>query len=311
MTNMEQNSKSLKISIILTTYNRSHLLLKSINSVLTNNYKNFELIIVNDCSIDNTDEIVNKINDNRVFYIKHSSNLGVLAARNSGFNKCTGDLITILDDDDLLIFNALEQIVYYYNKVEIKKRGILWFDCIDKESNKISGIMPIKSGEILFEDYVCGNIHGDFLLVFENRMLKHLRFDERLRAHESLLWLKLHREYPANYFPVVLCEKYRNHGERLCDLNVRLKQLPQSLLALSEFIFQFGTELKDLCPARYGQKLAYLGLHQLMVGDYKSGRVSIKNSLSYKFSIKYWLLYIFSYIFNKKIILKIYILNEK
>lgn len=304
-----KNDKIL-VSVILTTYKRSHLLMNAVNSVLKGSYGNLELIIVNDCSPDNTDEVVSHIDDKRIKYIKLSKNSGVLAARNSGFDASSGDLITILDDDDILVPDALEQIVAAFIRIDPKERGILWFDCIDKESGKKSGVMPIIEGTISFEDYVCGRIRGDFWLVFAKHVLEKQRFDERLRAHESLFWLKLHRIYPAKYFPLVVCEKFREHGERLCDLNVRIAQLPQTTLALSEYQRQFGQDLKQLCPVVYGEKLAYLGLHQLMVGEFKSGRESIMTSLQFRFSIKHLLLYFISFFAGTELIKKLYIMSE-
>lgn len=305
-----ENNNGL-VSIVLTTYKRSHLLLKAVDSVLKGSYTNFELIIVNDCSPDDTDEVVKQIIDTRVKYIKLSVNSGVLAARNRGFDESRGDIITILDDDDVLVPDALEQVVAAFSSIDPKERGILWFDCTDKESGKKSGNLPINAGVIHFDDYVCGRINGDFWLVFARHVLDGQRFDERLRAHESLFWLKLHRLYPAKYFPMVLCEKYREHGERLCDISVRMSQLPQTLLALTEFQRQFGQDLERICPIEYGAKMAYLGLHQLMSGEFGPGRKSILTSLRFRFSINYLGLYALSFFVGSNIIKKLYILNEK
>ncbi len=298
------------VSVILTTYKRSHLLMKAVDSVLKGSYENIELIIVNDCSPDNTDEVVRQIDDNRIKYVKLSKNSGVLAARNRGFNAASGEIITILDDDDVLVPDALRLIVDAFSHIDPKERGILWFDCRDKESGKKSGVMPINEGTVSFDDYVCGRVSGDFWLVFAKHVLENQRFDERLRAHESLFWLKLHRIYPAKYIPLVVCEKFREHGERLCDLNVRIAQLPQTTLALTEYQIQFGQELKRLCPVVYGKKLAYLGLHQLMTGEYKLGRESIRTSLPFRFSIKYLLLYGISFFVGSDLIKKLYRMSE-
>lgn len=298
------------ISVVLTTYKRSHLLLNSVNSVLEGSYPNFELIIVNDCSPDDTDEVVKQITDQRVRYLKLSQNGGVLAARNRGFDVAKGDFITILDDDDILVPNALEQIVDAYASLKPEERGVLWFDCIDKESEKISGTMTQKGGVISFNDYVCGRIKGDFWLVFARHVLEGNRFDERLRAHESLFWLKLHRIFPARHVAAVLCIKSREHGERLCDLNIRLGQLSQTLFALKEFERQFGADLRKLCPLEYGRKLAYLGLHQLMSGESLEGRRSIYHSLTYCFSMKYIVIYFVSLFVGAKGIVRLYVYNE-
>jgi hypothetical protein len=161
--------------------------------------------------------------------------------------------------------------------------------------------MPISDGLISFEDYVCGRIQGDFWMAFSRAALHGNRFNEKLKAHESLLWLRIHRSHKAHYVPKILCKKYREHGgERLCDLSVRLGQLKYTTLALSLFIEEFGDVLTRACPSTYGKRLAYLGLYQMAVNDFISGRSSILHSLKYRLSVKYILLYILSFFLSAK-----------
>ena len=299
------------ISVVLTTYNRSHLLLKCVNSVLDGKYENFELIIVNDASTDDTAIVAAGISDPRVQYFELEENKGVLAARNFGFDIATGDYITILDDDDILVTDALQKVYEEFSSVHNGQAEILWFDCVDQERGEISGTMPINGrGVIKFSDYVCGMIYGDFWLVFKKNVLDGARFDERLRAHESLFWLQLHRQHEAVYVQFVACKKYREHGERLCDLEQRLKQLKPTTLAMSEFMKIFGEDLLNLCPRRYGEKLAYLGLHQMLTGNFCTGRRSVLCSLRYKLSVRYFGLYLLSFFLSDKQLLKIYISLE-
>ncbi|MDA3832906.1 MAG: glycosyltransferase family 2 protein [Spirochaetales bacterium] len=308
------SNDDVMVSIILTTYKRSRLLYESVYSVLNGTYTNFEIIIVDDCSNDDTEAVANKIIDEnrsfRIRYLKQEVNKGVLAARNRGFDEATGDLIAILDDDDTLVPDALEKIVTMYYRLPEPERGILWFDCLDKESNQKSGNTSLPEGRITYEDYLCGKIRGDFWLVFSKYVLDGQRFDERLRAHESLFWLKLHKDFPATYVPDVVCVKAREHGERLCDIEKRLEQLPFTLLAMYEFLDQFGTDLRRLFPRDYGRRLAYYGLHQIMIGQYREGRKSILNSLTFVFSFKYIAVYSLSFLCSKYVFQKIYVYLE-
>jgi len=89
------------VSVILPTYNRSSLLRRAIKSVLVQSYVDYELIIVDDCSIDNTEEVVNSFNDKRIFYYKLGQNTGgSFVPHQVGSNKSNGKYIAILDDDD-------------------------------------------------------------------------------------------------------------------------------------------------------------------------------------------------------------------
>lgn len=284
------------ISVVLTTYNRCRLLPRAINSVLGGTYDNFELIIVDDASTDGTPDAIAQISDPRVHYERMPQNGGVLRARNRGFDLARGDYVTILDDDDELLPDALGAVVEEFESTKHEGNEVIWFDCRDAESGQKSGTMPMPGGPIEFEAYLCGRIQGDFWLTFSKNALRGNRFNEQLKAHESLLWLRIHRAHKARYVPRVLCLKYREHGgARLCDLNVRLEQLRQTTQAMALFIEEFGDALMRLCPSRYGSKLGYLGLHQMATGDFGSGRSTVLRSLKYRFSVKYLLFYAVSF----------------
>ena len=97
------------VSVIIPTYNRGRLILDSINSVLNQTYKNIELIVVDDCSTDNTEEILKSINDSRIKYVKLEKNSGACIARNKGIELSTGEFIAFNDSDDLWITTKLEK----------------------------------------------------------------------------------------------------------------------------------------------------------------------------------------------------------
>lgn len=102
------------ISVIIPTHNRANFLLNSINSVLEQEYKNFEIIIVDDFSTDNTEQIIQKTyNSNQVLYYKLEKNVGPAQARRFGVNKSKGDYIAFLDSDDLWLPNKLSLQVEY------------------------------------------------------------------------------------------------------------------------------------------------------------------------------------------------------
>lgn len=117
-------------SIIIPTYNRAGLIRRTIQSVFNQTYKNFEVIIVDDGSTDNTMEVVGNFEFKNLFYYK-TKNLERGAARNYGVDMAKGDYITFLDSDDLLYSNylsnakvALEKYslpVFFHQGYEIKK----------------------------------------------------------------------------------------------------------------------------------------------------------------------------------------------
>jgi glycosyltransferase involved in cell wall biosynthesis len=94
------NKQSL-VSIIIPTYNRANLLSRAIESVLSQTYQNLELIIVDDCSQDSTQEVVNKYlaKDKRIISLRNKSNEGQCYSFNIGIGESRGEFVALLDDD--------------------------------------------------------------------------------------------------------------------------------------------------------------------------------------------------------------------
>jgi glycosyltransferase involved in cell wall biosynthesis len=104
----------LKVSVIIPAYNQAQFLGEAIQSVLDQTYPNFELLVVNDASPDNTAEIVGQFSDPRIRYIAHEENRGLPAARNSGMRAAEGELIALLDGDDFFHADKLAAHVDFY-----------------------------------------------------------------------------------------------------------------------------------------------------------------------------------------------------
>ena len=107
-----------KISIVVAVYNAEKTLKKCVDSLLNQTYNNIEIILVNDCSKDNSLDICNeysKANDN-VKVISNDRNYGVSDTRNNGIDNSTGEYICFVDSDDYVESNYIEVLYYYYQK---------------------------------------------------------------------------------------------------------------------------------------------------------------------------------------------------
>ncbi len=123
------------VSVIVPTYNRAHLLGRALQSIMNQTYKDFEVIVVDDGSIDNTEEIVRSFRALGIRYIRHEKNKGEAAARNTGILAAKGEFIAFLDSDDewlpeklekqMAVFqcNSLRVGVVYSNMCEIERNG--------------------------------------------------------------------------------------------------------------------------------------------------------------------------------------------
>ena len=101
--------KNSFISVIVPTYNRADLISETIESILNQTYKYFELIIVDDGSTDNTEEVIRKFKDSRIKYIKTDNWGGPARPRNTGIKKTKGEYIAFCDDDDIWLPKKLEK----------------------------------------------------------------------------------------------------------------------------------------------------------------------------------------------------------
>ena len=128
--------KSALVSVIMPTYNSEQYLEKSINAVLIQTYKDLELIIINDCSSDNTVELVETlaVKDNRIKLINNKVNLGCANSRNIGLQKAKGSYIAFCDSDD----------IWHNKKIDIQ------LDCIEK-----------FGADIVFTDYEMVDAKGE------------------------------------------------------------------------------------------------------------------------------------------------------
>lgn len=105
------------VSIITPSYNTANFIGKTIESVLEQTYQNWEMIIVDDCSQDNTDEVVQQyLVDERIRYIKNKVNSGAALSRNRALKEARGRWIAFLDSDDLWSSNKLEKQVAFMAK---------------------------------------------------------------------------------------------------------------------------------------------------------------------------------------------------
>ncbi len=128
------------VSIIMPSYNTAQYIAASIQSVITQSYKNWELLVVDDCSTDNTDEVVQSfLSDSRVRYFKNDKNSGAAVSRNRALREARGKWVAFLDSDDLWLPEKIEKQVSFMEKgnyhfsytnyfemdIEGKKNGVL------------------------------------------------------------------------------------------------------------------------------------------------------------------------------------------
>lgn len=109
------------VSCIITTYNRAEYIERALRSVINQSYRNIEIIVVDDGSIDDTSKIIARIKDDRIIYV-YQNNSGAQAARNKGIKLARGKYIAFLDSDDIWMDNKLD---VQLKKLEENKADII------------------------------------------------------------------------------------------------------------------------------------------------------------------------------------------
>ena len=135
------------VSVIIPTHNRASLVNRAVRSVLDQTYVHFELIVVDDASTDNTQDVINSFADIRIVYVRHSENRGVSAARNTGIKAAQNKYISFLDDDDELLPAFLEKQVDAIKNSD-GRVGVVYADLITEFDGVYRRSIIKKEGDI-------------------------------------------------------------------------------------------------------------------------------------------------------------------
>lgn len=200
-----------KISVVVPTYNREKLIKKTVQSLLKQTYDNLEIIIIDDGSTDNTEEVINEFADKRIKYIKLKKNKGACHARNVGIKKSKGKYITFLDSDD----------VYYKDKVKMQYENLISNNSdIDICKIKVTcgnnhNVIPNDEAEKnilnkdLFNQLCSGNFISTPTIFGKKDIFKKSPFDETLpRMQDYDLALRITKNYSLSYTNKILVHSY-------------------------------------------------------------------------------------------------------
>lgn len=178
------------VSIIMPSYNTDRFISESIKSVLAQTYTNWELIIIDDCSKDNTDAIVRPfLEDSRIKYLKNNQNFGAAISRNIAIQKARGKWIAFLDSDDLWRSEKLEKQISFMKK-EKYYFSYTNYSEIDTEGNKrgitISG--PKKITKIGFYNYCWP---GCLTVMYDRNTIGEIQIADIKKNNDYAMWLKI------------------------------------------------------------------------------------------------------------------------
>jgi len=259
-------------SIIIPTYNRAGTLPKAISSVLEQTFSDFEIIVVDDGSTDNTEEVVEGIQDNRIRYFKKVNEERNIA-RNFGIDKAQGKYIGFLDSDDYYYPNHLK---VAYNLIKSKSAKVMHLGYEVKDSN--DKLIAVKNdirkniNPYLIQD----NVFSCNGVIVENDLLKGIKFihsKTAITSEDHCLWLRLAARHPIhidNTITSVICE----HNERsLRQINPDIYcagtlEIIAELLQDDTFMDAYGKDLSMFIAKKY----SFIALVYMMNNQEKEAR---------------------------------------
>lgn len=182
--------KNVVVSIIMPAYNAEKFINEAVDSVLSQTYKDWELIIINDASSDNTGEIVDKYDDNRIRVFHLSKNSGVSFSRNYGISQAVGKYIAFLDSDDVWKKNKLEEQVRIVRKNDNIGLVFTGSGFIDENSKKYSYILNVPK-TITYRDLLKQNIISCSSVLIQKEHILKYKMEHDFMHEDYASWLQM------------------------------------------------------------------------------------------------------------------------
>ncbi len=215
------------ISLIIRTFNNEKFIEKSVKSAINQDFKDYEIIVINDGSTDNTKNILESFSNNRLRII-HQENKGIIEAGYSGLKHSKGEYIIFLDGDDEYKMNALSEL----HQAIQKEKSYAFSYCDYHEVDLSNGVTKTISCENVFNVLVCG-------VLFKKSVLDELGFWDRnfIFAEHDLL-LRIMAKYKGAHVPKPLYI-YNRHEKSFTADKKKVDEGKQQLFKKYGFIKEF------------------------------------------------------------------------
>ncbi len=189
-----------QISVIMPAYNAAKTIDSAIGSVLKQTYKDFELIVIDDCSNDNTQELIKSYaeSDDRIVLLQNEKNSGVSATRNYGISRAAGKWIAFLDSDDMWREDKLEKQLALLEKIEGAVISYTASAFIDENGNSFGYVMEAEE-KTDFSTLLKRNLLSCSSVMIKADVMKALKMPGDQMHEDYYIWLKVLKEHKYAY----------------------------------------------------------------------------------------------------------------
>ncbi len=298
--------KDSLVSCILTTYNRGSLIKRSLNSIIVQEYKNLEILVIDDCSSESYEDLIKSYNDKRIKYIRHKSNKGLAQSRNTGMENSHGEYIAFLDDDDEWLPDKIIKQLEIFQNSEFRNLGMVMCGIRRINGLKIKNQKEVLRGNLfdkmLIDQPLVGN--GSCALIKREIYKKHGGFDLRYkRGIDGYFFSKISKYYEIDFCDKILVNYYEDSNKRITSLQ-NFDKVREAL----EANFLIFEEIKDIIE-KYPKTKSRLNLriaeYYILLNDYRNAVRFFFKSLKKYLGLKKYLLFI-TYIFFPSFITNIF-----
>ena len=212
-----------KTTIVIPTFNREDLVKKSVISSISQTYENIEVLVVDDCSTDNTEAVVRGIGDSRIKYIRLDTNSGPQVARNTGITAATGDYICFLDSDDEYSPDFIKECLEAVKKNPGCSVVYCGYNVIDENGRKLKTFLPAPELKGNLYDYALNKLSlvPTPAFMIAKKCFDKIEFDPRLPSwQDDDLFIKLSRDFEFDIVPHVLYY-FRTHKKQRVSTDLK------------------------------------------------------------------------------------------
>jgi len=271
---MKNHKNNPIVSVVIPTYNRAEFITRSVKSALKQTIKNIEVIVVDDGSTDNTNQVISNINDERLRFIKLFENKGAPAARNIGLKNSKGQYICFLDSDDEILPSKLEKQLEVFNNLKEKKSIVYcgFYYIYSKTNEAVKEFIPKEKGDIYNKIIENNCVGSPTPLIHRECFEKSGLFDESLESCQDWdMWIRLSKHFKFEFIPDCLAKVYI-HGNQI-STNLKTK------IAAREKILQKYRNDIILNKSTFSWHLRRLGSYMYIDGQELNGRKIILKSI--------------------------------
>lgn len=268
-----------KVSVIIPTYNRADLLPRAIESALSQTFGDFELIVVDDGSTDNTKQVVEEFQkkDERIKYIWQENSGAPARPKNTGIKNAKGEYIAFLDHDDEWLLEKLEKQLELFQNSKKSELGLVGCDALIFDGNKLQKyVTPRYQDRFVFDKLLEGNfIWSASSVLVKKEVFQNIGLhDEKLKMVDDWdLWIRIAQKYSFDFVPEFLL-KYYIHAMSVTS-TISIKTRHTDLMHILEKHKKYYLSH----PQVYSGWLRHMGTMYVLDRDLKRGREFFKKSI--------------------------------